>query len=429
MNQEEAALAEKRARLEAWKASKASSQPIKEEPNPSIPSSTSPLEPSQPHMIKREPLPPPPVSSNVQPLISQPILDLPHLPSVVAPTRYHHPASSKAPAPILQSEAAMALEEDLGLDPLDAFMAAEILPEVAQKKADELKAKDEERARIAEMMAKGENIKKPDILEESDDEEVPDLEIQIPTSKVKLLVGPNGTTIGSIQRNSKARVQIKKEEEELMRAFGSGPSGPVKLPPGVRQQLQKQKALAEKMAKEGRLLAAAAAAAAPLLLHDVSQEKPKEEKKASEEGKEQEDSSGDEAKPEAPRKMTTVLIYGDQKTVEMAERLIFEAIDNREQKQKQRQREYEKKREEKRRARTLYHMRHAKDYETLELQPGASKVEVKKSYRRLAMIWHPDKHTDKDQEEAKAKFQLIQKAYDALMSTDEEEIQMQIAGK
>ena len=48
--------------------------------------------------------------------------------------------------------------------------------------------------------------------------------------------------------------------------------------------------------------------------------------------------------------MAMVLIYGDQKAVEMAERLIFEAIDNREhnreQKQKQRQREYEKKREE-----------------------------------------------------------------------------------
>lgn len=38
-----------------------------------------------------------------------------------------------------------------------------------------------------------------------------------------------------------------------------------------------------------------------------------------------------------------------------------------------------------------------------------------------------DKHPD-NQEEAKAKFQVIQKAYDALMSTDEEEVQMQLAG-
>jgi curved DNA-binding protein CbpA len=34
--------------------------------------------------------------------------------------------------------------------------------------------------------------------------------------------------------------------------------------------------------------------------------------------------------------------------------------------------------------------------------------------------WHPDKHPD-NQEEAKARFQVIQKAYDSLMSTDEEE--------
>lgn len=46
---------------------------------------------------------------------------------------------------------------------------------------------------------------------------------------------------------------------------------------------------------------------------------------------------------------------------------------------------------------------------------------------RLAMLWHPDKHPD-NQEEAKAKFQVIQKAYDALMSTDEDEIQMQLGG-
>ncbi len=39
---------------------------------------------------------------------------------------------------------------------------------------------------------------------------------------------------------------------------------------------------------------------------------------------------------------------------------------------------------------------------------GASKLDVKKAYRRLAMQWHPDKHPD-NQEEAKAKFQEIQK--------------------
>ena len=64
-------------------------------------------------------------------------------------------------------------------------------------------------------------------------------------------------------------------------------------------------------------------------------------------------------------------------------------------------------------------MRHAADYETLGLPLGASKADVKKAYRKLAVKWHPDKHvTDKDI--ASAKFQAIQKAYDSLMSTDEE---------
>ena len=87
--------------------------------------------------------------------------------------------------------------------------------------------------------------------------------------------------------------------------------------------------------------------------------------------------------------MTTVEVFGDRKAVEIAERMILEAIENREQKKQQREREYERKRDEKRRARVLYHMRHTKDYEALELAPGSTKSEVKKAYRRLAMLWHP----------------------------------------
>jgi curved DNA-binding protein CbpA len=40
---------------------------------------------------------------------------------------------------------------------------------------------------------------------------------------------------------------------------------------------------------------------------------------------------------------------------------------------------------------------------------------------------HPDKHPD-NQEEAIQKFQVIQRAFESLMSTDEEEVQAQIAG-
>lgn len=37
---------------------------------------------------------------------------------------------------------------------------------------------------------------------------------------------------------------------------------------------------------------------------------------------------------------------------------------------------------------------HTQDYEILEVAMGASKADVKKAYRKLAMQWHPDKHPD-----------------------------------
>ena len=39
--------------------------------------------------------------------------------------------------------------------------------------------------------------------------------------------------------------------------------------------------------------------------------------------------------------------------------------------------------------------------------------------RKLVIKWHPDKHPH-DKEAATARFLLIQKAYDSLMTTDEE---------
>ena len=42
--------------------------------------------------------------------------------------------------------------------------------------------------------------------------------------------------------------------------------------------------------------------------------------------------------------------------------------------------------------------------------------------------WHPDKHPE-DPEGAKAKFQEVQQAYTALMTTDEDEIIAQLAAK
>ena len=52
-------------------------------------------------------------------------------------------------------------------------------------------------------------------------------------------------------------------------------------------------------------------------------------------------------------------------------------------------------------------------YKELELENNASEAEVKKSYKKLAMQWHPDKNTE-NQEEAETKFKKISEAYQVL---------------
>lgn len=53
----------------------------------------------------------------------------------------------------MEAEAAAAEEEDV--DPLDAFMSAEVLPEVKAREEGERKAKEAERLKNAELLAKG----------------------------------------------------------------------------------------------------------------------------------------------------------------------------------------------------------------------------------------------------------------------------------
>ncbi|KAI8472485.1 MAG: DnaJ-domain-containing protein [Monoraphidium minutum] len=245
--------------------------------------------------------------------------------------------------------AAAAAEEEV--DPLDAFMSAEVLPEVKARQEAEAAAKQAERVKLAQAMAAGKGPKLPSVLEDSDDEEVPDLEIQVPTSRVKRIVGAGGATIKEIQKKSKARIQIKKSEEELNRGFG-GPARP----------------------------------------------------------------------------MTTLMLFGDAKAIEIAMRMIDEAQENKEQKAKQRAKEYERKKDQKRRDRQLYHLRHARDYEELGVPIGACKLDVKKAYRKLAILWHPDKHPE-DAEAAKAKFQSISAAYNSLMASSEDDRVEQLEGK
>lgn len=59
-------------------------------------------------------------------------------------------------------------------------------------------------------------------------------------------------------------------------------------------------------------------------------------------------------------------------------------------------------------------------YQILEISVDADQDHVKKSYRKLAMIWHPDKHPDKDK--ATEKFKDISEAYQVLSNVDERKI-------
>jgi len=56
-------------------------------------------------------------------------------------------------------------------------------------------------------------------------------------------------------------------------------------------------------------------------------------------------------------------------------------------------------------------------YELLEVQKTATDDEIKKSYRRLALKWHPDKNLS-NKIQAEEKFKLISEAYEVLSDKD-----------
>ena len=54
-------------------------------------------------------------------------------------------------------------------------------------------------------------------------------------------------------------------------------------------------------------------------------------------------------------------------------------------------------------------------YKVLDINPNAKLSEIKKSYKRLALIWHPDRNPNP---EAEDKFKEIAEAYEILSDTD-----------
>ncbi len=62
-------------------------------------------------------------------------------------------------------------------------------------------------------------------------------------------------------------------------------------------------------------------------------------------------------------------------------------------------------------------------YKILGVEPNAGPAEIKKSFRQLAMLYHPDKH--EEDEPSMAKFMEIHEAYDTLTDPDKKEIYLQ----
>eukprot|EP00879_Flechtneria_rotunda_P013246 GHRR01013831.1.p1 GENE.GHRR01013831.1~~GHRR01013831.1.p1 ORF type:complete len:392 (+),score=150.40 GHRR01013831.1:52-1176(+) len=239
-------------------------------------------------------------------------------------------------------------EED-DVDPLDAFMSAEVMPEVAARQAEEAAAREKARLTAAAALAAGKKLPSEKVLEEDSDEETPDLEIQIPTSRVKLLVGPGGATIKDIQKKSKARIQIRKEEEELNRAFGSGPV--------IQPQPQPYKG--PKAPKGTQLLTAPMPLVTPVQpaaagSNSYTAENNTNDKDGLEVLGDDEDEGSEQQQQQRQRQLTIIQIFGDDKAVERAVAMIEEAIANKGQKQRQRQAQYERKRDQKRRDRWGY---------------------------------------------------------------------------
>lgn len=67
-------------------------------------------------------------------------------------------------------------------------------------------------------------------------------------------------------------------------------------------------------------------------------------------------------------------------------------------------------------------VKETKFYEDLGISPSATKREITKAYRKMAMKWHPDKHQGEAKTRAETKFKDITEAYEVLSDDDKREL-------
>ena len=247
-----------------------------------------------------------------------------------------------------EHEASALNEEEI--DPLDAFMSSEVLPEVKRRQEEEMKKEREEREKLEADLRAGRVPKAlRDLLADDgvDQGGAPisdaDMQVQIPGKMLKRLMGPGGETIRHITTTSGCKIKVAKGAQAMKLGFGAS------MQDRVNAHL-------------------------------------------------------------ADSEVITLELRGATERCEHAKELILEAIDNKRERARRRALAKEKREEEGSTKAHIYRLRHAKDFEALELSASASKEEIKQAYRRLAMKWHPDKNPD-DKAKAEEMFAMIDRAY------------------
>lgn len=310
------------------------------------------------------------------------------------------------------------------VDPLDAYMAREVDPEVARRERDEAAAAAEAKRRrameMADAKARGVRVRaREDWLELERAEEAeeasvrPDEVIEIPAKKVRLLIGAGGANVKELMRKSKAMIQVLKSDEALNLGF-SGTD--------FRATSAAARAATQKMLDSISASVAADAEDGDASASDDDDDDVLRRKDDDASGSKDASRRANDGSPVA-EDVTKIMINGSEEARETAKRLIAELFQRAvEEKRERRSEDRERQKQKRARAKRLYHLRHAADYERLEVPLGASKDDVKTAYRRLAVRWHPDKHPEGPARiAAAARFADIQASYNNLMTTDEEQ--------